>query len=254
MNSINNEINNYPGFTQQLKLNNNELEELKDAINSQWRKKIKETSSQIDEIINNNKINLGNYHKISDQLNHSDLWNKKSRILPKEFYLKFLRSKFFNKLKDIFGTIEISDEDSLGYGNIYWRLVRPNKNEDVGPYHRDSWFWELNKNFPKPNYPFKRIKIWIAIETEIGKSGLLVEKNSHKRKDINWEGQFRHGIRKPILLDNKESFKMTLVETSPGDCIVFNDDLIHGGAINHGSKTRVSTEFTILQKKYDQNK
>ena len=248
MNSIDNEINNYPGFTQQLKLNKNELEDLKNAIFDQWREKIKVTSKQIDELISIKKIKIRNYHEISEKINHSKLWNKKSRILPKEFYIKFINSRFFHNLENLFGTIEISDEESLGYGNIYWRLVRPYKTEDVGPYHRDSWFWELNKNFPKPNYPFKRIKVWIAIETEIGKSGLLVEKNSHKRKDINWEGQLRHGIIKPVLLDKKDSFKMSLVDTSPGDTIIFNDDLIHGGAINYGSKTRVSTEFTILQK------
>ena len=75
------------------------------------------------------------------------------------------------KLKSFFGEISISDEENLGYGNIYWRLVRPNEFSDIGPIHRDSWFWELNKNFPRPNFPFQRIKVWIAIETEAGKIG-----------------------------------------------------------------------------------
>ena len=112
----------------------------------------------------------------------------------------------------------------------------------------DSWFWRLNKDFPKPNYPFIRIKVWIAIATEIDKSGLLVEKNSHKRSNINWEGQFKHGIMKPILLDDKSCFNMDLVKTLPGESIIFNDELIHGGSINHGAKTRVSTEFTLLKR------
>ena len=151
-------------------------------------------------------------------------------------------------MKKLFGEIIISDEENLGYGNIYWRLVRPNKVEDIGPIHRDSWFWELNKKFPKPDFPFQRIKVWIAIETEVGKSGLMVEKNSHKRSDINWEGKFKHGIMKPILLDKESSLNMTLINTLPGETVIFNDNLLHGGALNKGSNTRVSAEFTIIRK------
>ena len=33
-----------------------------------------------------------------------------------------------------------------------------------------------------------------------------------------------------------------------GDSVVFNDNLIHGGAINKGLKCRVSVEFTMLIK------
>ena len=129
---------------------------------------------------------------------------------------------------------------------LFRRGTRAEK--DIGPIHRDSWFWELNKNFPKPNFPFQRIKVWIAIETEFGKSGLLVEKNSHKRSDINWEGKFKHGIMKPILLEKESSLKMTLINTLPGETIIFNDNLLHGGALNEGLNTRVSAEFTIIRK------
>ena len=53
---------------------------------------------------------------------------------------------------------------------------------------------------------------------------------------------------KPVLLDKEDSFEMTLVNTLPGESIIFNDNLLHGGALNLGLKTRISTEFTILQK------
>ena len=53
---------------------------------------------------------------------------------------------------------------------------------------------------------------------------------------------------KPILLDDKKCFNMNLVKTYPGECIIFNDELIHGGSINLGTKTRVSTEFTLLKR------
>ena len=43
---------------------------------------------------------------------------------------------------------------------------------------------------------------------------------------------------------------MTLIETLPGESIIFNDNLLHGGALNLGTNTRISTEFTILKNKY----
>ena len=242
------ELRDNPGYTKKLSLNNKELSLFRNAITKQWEERIFESSKNIGKTIIEKKIKLHDYHKISNKLDHSNLWTKKSRILSKQFHEKFENTSFFYKLRSLFGDISISDEENLGYGNIYWRLVRPNQSEDIGPIHRDSWFWELNKNFPKPNFPFQRIKVWIAIETEIGKSGLLVEKNSHKRSDINWRGQLKHGIMKPVLLDKEDSFEMTLVNTLPGESIIFNDNLLHGGALNLGLKTRISTEFTILQK------
>ena len=41
---------------------------------------------------------------------------------------------------------------------------------------------------------------------------------------------------------------MQLINTKPGNIILFNDNLIHGGALNTGKNTRVSTEFTLLVK------
>tara|TARA_B100000212_G_scaffold291863_1_gene233661 strand:- start:18 stop:773 length:756 start_codon:yes stop_codon:yes gene_type:complete len=242
------ELDNNPGYTKKLSLNSQDLSFFRNSIYKQWKQKISNLSKELEKRLNEEKLSISEYHKISPYLDHANIWSKSSRILSRKFFEEFKKTSFYFELKKLFGDFEISDEDNLGYGNIYWRLVRPNKSEDIGPLHRDSWFWELNKNFPRPDFSFKRIKVWIAIETEIGKSGLLVENNSHKREDINWEGKFKHGIMKPVLLDKADSFNMTLVKTLPGDTIIFNDNLLHGGALNLGNKTRVSTEFTILQK------
>ena len=94
----------------------------------------------------------------------------------------------------------VSDEDNLGRPNIYWRLVRPQEKGDIGPLHRDSWFWELNDDFPTPKYDFYRLKVWLPIFTEIGLNGLLLEPFSQKRVDIKWSGEKRHGINKPTLI------------------------------------------------------
>ena len=237
-----------PGFSKEIALKSNELDHFKIAIRKQWIENINRYSPAIIKLIKNQNLSVKDYHQISNNLDHSNIWTKKSRILPKKFFLEFLKSRLFSKLKDIFGEIEISDEENFGYGNIYWRLVRPNQSNDVGPYHRDSWFWELNNNFPKPSYPFYRVKIWISIETERNKSGLLIERNSHNRKNVNWIGKRKHGIIKPVLIDHPDLFDMELIDTKSGDIIIFNDNLIHGGAINTGDNTRVSAEFTILVK------
>ena len=43
---------------------------------------------------------------------------------------------------------------------------------------------------------------------------------------------------KPILLD-ESSLNMTLINTLPGETVIFNDNLLHGGALNKGSNTRI---------------
>ena len=94
--------------------------------------------------------------------------------------------------------------------------------------------------------PFTRYKVWVPIFTEPGLNGLLVEPGSHIRTDIKWTGEFRHGIMKPVLLSPLSDFSPELVNISPGSCIIFDDNLIHGGSFNSGSHTRVSLEFTII--------
>ena len=59
----------------------------------------------------------------------------------------------------------------------------------------------------------------------------------------------RYGLKKPVLLTEEKELKMRLLKTNPGDAIIFDDELLHGGHINNGEKTRVSMEFTALVKK-----
>ena len=106
--------------------------------------------------VNDKNINFSNYLDKFDQSNHQILFTKKNRVLPKK-YLDILIKKFelFKKLKKLFGDFEITDEENLGFGNFYWRLVRPFPNIDVGTMHKDKWFWDLGtgsmdeKNFTR---------------------------------------------------------------------------------------------------------
>ena len=244
-----NDLPNRKGFSLETKLNKNELKIFKNEINKQWRSKIKEIDPNLLKTTSKNSLSIEDYHLISEKIDHSKTWTKSSRILGREFAEWFLSSNLAKKLRKKYGEYYISDEDNLGWSNIYWRLVRPNKSSDIGPLHRDSWFWKLNSNFPKPEYEFYRLKVWIPIYLEIGLNGLLVEPYSQYREDIEWEGEARHGINKPVLITPLSKLKPILLNSNPGDTIVFNDNLIHGGAINNGAKCRVSVEFTMIIKK-----
>ena len=237
------------GYRTDIHLSQSDLSFLRTHISTQWFDVIKSHSPHIAEFVSNNSLSIFEYHQISNQINHSSLWPKSHRVLPSTFSRLFFQTSFYADLRSLFGSFEISDEDCLGYPNIYWRLVRPNEPADVGPLHRDSWFWELNSSFAKPNYPFTRYKVWVPIFTEPGLNGLLVEPGSHLRDDICWKGEFRHGIMKPVLLSPLSSINSELVHLSPGSCIIFDDNLIHGGSINRGDFTRVSLEFTIIARK-----
>ena len=245
------QINKYPnseGFTLENKISVSELNQFKKFINAQWYERINLIYPEVASEIEQKDIKIDNYHKISHILKHEEIWGKTNRILPFEFVNWFKKSEFARSLESKYGEFTVSDEDNLGRPNIYWRLVRPGYSEDVGPLHRDSWFWQLNDEFPRPTYNYSRLKVWIPIFTEQGSNGLLVEPYSHKRKDIEWYGELRHGIKKPTLITTHDKFNLVLLNTEPGDSVVFNDNLIHGGAINKGLKCRVSVEFTMLIK------
>ena len=238
-----------PGFSSSESLSQDEYIIIENAITQQWTHRIDSVNPSLSAYIFDEKIDIKSYHLISPLLDHDKIWIKKWRILPSSFASWFYTSNFVDYLRTNFGDFIISDEEGLGWPNIYWRLVRPLQKGDIGPLHRDEWFWILNPNYLKPEYPFKRIKVWISIHGEPGLNGLLVESGSHKRTDIKWEGELRHGSIKPVLLTDQSHLNPELVICQPGQSIIFNDKLIHGGALNTGKYCRVSLEFTILVRK-----
>ena len=167
--------------------------------------------------------------------------------MPPEFVEWFQQTKFISYLRTIFPDLIVSDEENLGYPNFYWRLVRPNAASDVGPVHRDSWFWQLNSDIFPSYSSYSRIKCWVDILTAEGLNGLLVEPNSHKRTDIIWHGEYRHGIKKPLLDMKPDQIDTLMVPTKKGQCILFKM-IYYGGSFNLDCRPRISFEFTILYK------
>ena len=77
------------------------------------------------------------------------------------------------------------------------------------------------------------------------KNGLRLVPGSQKR-EWRYHGVERDGKVKPVLDEREEELGLQLVPTNAGNAIAFNDRLLHGGALNLGSETRVSAEFTML--------
>ena len=163
-----------------------ELQGLRDRINKQIKKVVQDVDPQSHLLSKSSTDLLSQYHKFEFN-NHSTHWIKTNRLLNCSDTTWFEQSESIQKLFDIFGCIRVSDEEKIGRSNYYWRLTRPYASDDIGPIHRDEWFWILNNNFDENLDGLKRIKVWIAIQTVQGKNGLIVQPKSHKREDIKWE-------------------------------------------------------------------
>jgi len=240
------------GFSTLVELENSELTAIRGFVNDNWRARLEDVANKNGVHIEIRRMEADRYHDIEGMFIHKELWPKSQRILNHSFIDWFNNSHFKKRLTQELGTFNVSDEESLGYPNFYWRICRPFAEDDIGPVHRDSWFWEANPSFPKPDYRFSRIKIWIPLYVEPGLNGLMVEPFSHLRTDIDWMPEYRDGIMKPKILTSAEHMKLVLVYTQNGQAIIFNDDLLHGGSINMGKRTRISLEFTALVRDYNE--
>ena len=223
-----------------IRISDLDLQILRDLILRQFSERIASLYPSLSDEFIHNPLDL--YHNKAHLIDHKKVWPKRARILQKTSVQKIRELRFFSMLESELGVIQISDEESLGYENIYWRLVRPNTSSDVGPLHADQWFWALGHGETPPNV--KRIKVWIAIYCEKGKGGFRFLRGSHLR-EWPYRGVIRDGIMKPEVDFSAEDLDLEVFQSAPGDGIVFNDKLLHGGLIG-GAKTRVSIEFTMF--------
>ena len=219
-----------------------ELEVLRKLIRQQWLKRIQEVAP--DQAGKFDAISMESYHELANLIDHRDAWPKLERILHQPAVDQIRLLPTFKKLEDEFGAFTISDEENLGRENIYWRLVRPNSPFDVGPMHADKWFWDLGHG-DTPAGVF-RVKIWIPIYCEPGKSGFRFVPGSHLA-DWPYHGEFRDGIVKPVIEVREDDLDIQIFQSKPGQAIIFNDKLLHGGVVG-GSLSRVSLEFTMFVK------
>lgn len=177
---------------------------------------------------------------------HKSIWKKSNRMLGSKDVKALMGGQFYADLSNVVGDFRVTDEEGIGYGNIYWRIVRPGRIEDVGPIHRDEWFWDLNPTRKEECQGYNRIKCWIPLQSEKNKNLLMVERGSHKREDLVYRAAFRDGINKPIFDLDINSVDMQMLSMEYGDAVFFHDRLLHCGSFNRGNLARVSIELTLL--------
>ena len=120
---------------------------------------------------------------------------------------------------------------------------------DIGGIHRDEWFWKINNQYKKPNYPYFRRKIWIPIYSEMGQNGLLVVPYSQLDEKIEWKSLNVGGTYKPRIVSEIDNDDIKHLRAKNGEVIVFHDRLLHGGSKNTGKRCRISVEFTAIIRK-----
>lgn len=227
------------GFSLRLGLSDTELDTMRSVVHAQYVELISFYCPHIDPCL----ISAGPsmYHHIDSGVKHKIIFSKANRMLSK--YLNvFQELDFYYKLRSIFGKIILAGEDIIIPEEFYWRLVRPNNPSDVGPLHADAWFWDLRQEKPPINKV--RVKVWIPLYSEPGISGLKYSEGSH-RKNYPYIGEMRDGMTKPLPCFNINEVPATTFDGKPGQAIIFNDYLLHGGIVG-GTLTRVSIEFYIL--------
>ena len=211
-----------PGFSRDLSLKNEELSLLRHLIRDQWLGHIKILAPE--HVNRFEELGMVRYHEASHLLDHSSVWPKKVRILPKNSVLEIRKMNFISELEDCFGPFKISNGKNAEYEEIRWRLVRPNKKSDVPmSLHADSWFWELGHGITPDGVA--RVNVWIGIYIRPRMNGLVYIPGSHL-KDWPYHGEMQNGINKPVMDVSEDSFNPLFFESEPGGAIIFNDKLL----------------------------
>ena len=123
------------------------------------------------------------YHNIKF-IDHIAQWPKVERTFSEGDILTFKEYTFYEELEKIY-RIKIINEDIIRTKEIYWRLVGPNYENNVGPLHADSQFWILHNGSIEKNN--RRLKIWISIHNQMNKNGFRLIENSQKNIFIQGE-------------------------------------------------------------------
>ena len=244
------ELNNGDGFFT-FKLDDSDLLNAQEIVSNHWKNHIREAAP--DKYNEFEKLKIQHYHQKASLLDHNTFWPRTSRILSNKGLNQFKQLPLYDKLTSIFGPFGISMKNCTGdwaenYNNdeeIFWRIVRPHENNDIGPLHLDKWFWDLGNGTIPENTT--RIKVWVSLFCNNTNGLRLVPKS--QLQTYSYKGECRHNIMKPVFNESDYDLDIQNLDCSNGTVIVFHDELMHGGTKNLSSESRVSLEFTMLVQK-----
>lgn len=233
--NIKNEIDNGIGYY---------IAKIDKAESNYIKNKIQEQFNEILKLNNIQTCNFENYHKLNlnDDL-HKKIWTRENRNGADRLSKFLLESSFLKSLEKEFFNLEFSNVVDKKNPDIYWRIVRPNKEADVGTIHADVWFWQTN-NWVIPSGK-KCLKIWMILSERIDE-GLSMIDYSQKKNDWVYKKIYKDGLNKPEFDLDKNNFKLTKLKAPFDKAIIFNYKTLHCGAINKSDVTRVSLEFTLF--------
>lgn len=239
-----------PGYSRDLCLSSEELSFFQKTISAQWNNRIREKHPTLTDMCTYEGIEY--YHRYANQVDHDLLWNKQHRLFSVEAVNTIMTFRFMDRLRAEFGefflsNVIVDNQISEDQKEIYWRLVRPGMETDIGPLHADKWFHALAPGSEYGMFPpgVTTVKVWIAIYTEPKRNGLLVVPNSHKQ---SWRYKVvsQNGQMKPYIEEDCSKLNVQLADTEPGRMLIFHENLLHRGALNLGYTTRVSAEITMV--------
>lgn len=180
-------------------------------------------------------------------LNHNVFRQKSSRIFSLEQLSPIISATSEIFVKNDIGTVfQVSDEEALGHPNIYFRVVRARATEDVGPMHKDKWFWDLGHGSIEKDKA--RAKLWVPIVQDDSKCSLVIVPGSH-RMHFDYASRVEDGTGKIKPVFNRRVVENQIVSAPVrvGEAIIFNDELLHGGiATEHD---RISAELTLVYRR-----
>jgi len=195
---------------------------------------------------------LENFHKeeISPYL-HAKLLNPSKRYISLNNKI-FLSKKFKNKisefLKEYWGHTEYKilwvgslKKNEIKRDKIGFRIVRPNKKDESGVVHTDSYS-EFSDSF---------ITLWIPL---IGFNNLYTlryaKKSHHSNHQKNKITQSKYNS-KALKKSYIKKFKFVRPNLKIGHGIIHHPNILHGESKNLGKRTRVSIELRLFNlKKY----
>jgi len=201
-----------------------------------------------------NKNILQNYHKIvSSEDLHKKIVKAERRNISFDILdiNTIIKNKFINLItKNFWGhsnfSIKLVISKSTKNKAIF-RLARPYKysKQDVGGYHVDIHYsGKIRKNFKE------LLTIWTPLIGFSKKYSLKLSPKSHlishNLKNIVRQKIY---ISKIFKIDYANKFNFKRLNLKKGQSVLFHPNLLHGGSINLGKKTRVSMDFRIYNSK-----
>jgi hypothetical protein len=195
-------------------------------------------------------IDLRTYHQQLNDSAHLCMAPKTARVLNRRNSEVILALPGTKKLLDShpgyrFANVVYDSNSSEDRPEFYFRLVRPNQPSDIGTPHCDYWFDQaMGTNYGRNN----TIKFWLPIVSDPGKNGLLFYPNAPQ--ETPFVILTKDGCKRPMIdCPLSELGDPVLPQPAYGQAIKFDDEIVHCGALNVGSTTRVSMEITLVKGK-----